>query len=146
MSVPPNVVMPGPETVSDLVKRIGDRDQAAFGRFYRRLVRAVFTQLSDSLDSPALAVAVTRAVFVEVWRLAPGHASHHLDGLAWVNAIAARHVADRIREFEQHRRRSATGVDDTLGHEFVLTVGKEPLARAGTPIRPPHRTVPAPSH
>ena len=146
MSVPPKVVMPGPETVSDLVKRIGDRDQAAFGRFYRRLVRAVFTQLSDSLDSPALAVAVTRAVFVEVWRLAPGYASHDVDGLAWVSAIAARHAADRIVEFEEHPRRSATGIDDALDREFVLTVGKEPLARAGTPIRPPRRTGPAPAH
>ena len=146
MSDPPNYVMLGPETVSDLVARIGDRDQAAFGRFYRRLVRAVFTQLSDSLDSPAVAVAVTRAVFVEVWRLAPTCASHEVDGLAWVSAIAARRAADRIVEFEQHPCRSATGVDAALGREFILTVGKEPLARAGTPIRPPRRTGPAPAH
>ncbi|MFI6243200.1 hypothetical protein ACIBEF_25330 [Micromonospora sp. NPDC050795] len=96
MLVPSMRVAPDPETVTDLVKRIGDRDQAAFGHFYRCLVRTIFTQLSDSLGSTALAVSVTRAVFVEVWRLAPTSVSADLDGLAWVSDIVARRAAAQL--------------------------------------------------
>ncbi|MEU4570174.1 hypothetical protein [Micromonospora sp. NPDC023956] len=101
MPVPSTHGMPVPETVTDLVRRIAARDQAAFGRFYRRLVRDIFTQLSDSLGSPALAVAVTRAVFVEVWRLAPTSASSDLDGLAWVTDIVARRAAEQLHHSRQ---------------------------------------------
>ncbi|MFC8850310.1 MULTISPECIES: hypothetical protein [unclassified Micromonospora] len=83
--------------MDDLVKRIADRDRAAFGRLYRRLVRAVFIQVCESVGSPSAAVAVTRAVFVEVWQLAPSCTADQADGLAWVTAIAVRRVAERLR-------------------------------------------------
>ncbi|MEU4780243.1 hypothetical protein [Micromonospora sp. NPDC023633] len=37
MPGPTGYVVPGPESVDDLVRRIADRDPAAFGRFYRRM-------------------------------------------------------------------------------------------------------------
>ncbi|MEH0824209.1 MULTISPECIES: hypothetical protein [unclassified Micromonospora] len=125
MPVPPSYVVPGPESVNDLVQRIADRDQAAFRRFYRLLVRAVFAQACESLGSPALAVAVTRAVFVEVWRLAPRPDSRRLDGIAWVTAIAARRAADRLREINGPASCIPTGYDDLLGRELAVMLKSE---------------------
>lgn len=123
MPVSPIYVVPGPESVNDLVKRIAGRDQAAFRRFYRRLVRAVFAQVCQSLGSPALAVAVTRAVFVEVWRLAPMSESRQLDGVAWVTAIAARRAADRLREIDGTMPALGVAYDDLLGRELAVALG-----------------------
>ncbi|MGS2618446.1 hypothetical protein ACVCAH_28540 [Micromonospora sp. LZ34] len=125
MPVSPIYVVPGPESVDDLVKRIADRDQAAFGRFYRRLAPAVFAQVCERLGSPALAVAVTRAVFVEVWRLAPLPDSRQLDGVAWVTVIAARRAADRLRQINGPAPCLATGYDDLLGRELAVALGPE---------------------
>ena len=132
MPVPRIYVVPGRESVNDLVKRIADRDQAAFRRFHRRLVRAVFAQVCESLGSPALAVAVTRAVFVEVWRLAPMPASRQLDGTAWVTAIAARRAADRLREINGTMPDLGVAYDDLLGRELAVALGAEPLAQLET--------------
>ncbi|MFI6823750.1 hypothetical protein ACIBJE_22850 [Micromonospora sp. NPDC050187] len=129
-------VVPGPESVNDLVKRIADRDRAAFGRLYRRLVRAVFIQVCERVGSPSLAVAVTRAVFVEVWQLAPRSAAGQDDGLAWVIAIAERRAADRFREI--HGRTSTLGAeyDEFLGRELTAALGGEPPAMLGTSVPP----------
>ncbi|MEU4771698.1 hypothetical protein [Micromonospora sp. NPDC023644] len=129
MPGPTGYVVPGPESVDDLVRRIADRDPAAFGRFYRRLVPAVFAQVRESLGSPAPAVAVTRAVFVEVWRLAPLPGSRQLDGVAWVTAIAARRAADRLRETDGPAPRVATCYDDLVSRELAAVLNREPPAR-----------------
>lgn len=125
MPVPSRPAVPGPESVDDLVQRIADRDPTAFGRFYRRLVRTVFDQVSADLRGPTHAVAVTRAVFVEVWRLAPLRGSRQLDGLAWVTAIAARRVADRRRTIDGPTARPDSGYDELLGHELAVLLGTE---------------------
>ncbi|RKN41084.1 hypothetical protein [Micromonospora endolithica] len=140
MPVPPVYVVPGPESVDDLVKRIADRDRAAFGRLYRRLVRAVFVQVRDSVGSPSVAVAVTRAVFVEVWQLAPRHAADQVGGLAWVTAIAARRAEERLRGIDGRppplaTSSPATGYDAFLGRELTAALG-EPAALFGTSVPP----------
>lgn len=137
MPVSPTYVAPGAESLNDLVNRIADRDQAAFGRLYRRLVRAVFMQVRESVGSPALAVAVTRAVFVEVWRLAPRSGSRTLDGLAWVTAIAARRAADGLREINGPMPALGTGYDDLIGRELAAALGAKPPAQLGTSFRAP---------
>ena len=137
MPIPAIYGVPGAESVNDLVKRIADRDQAAFGRFYRRLVHAVFAQVCESLGSPALAVAVTRAVFVEVWRLAPISDSRQLDGIAWVTAIAARRAADRLREINGPMSALGTGYDDLLCRELAVVLKAEPPPQLGTSFGTP---------
>lgn len=97
MPTPQTYAAPAAESLSDLAGRIADRDQAAFGRLYRRLVRQIFAQIRESLGSTAAAVPVTRAVFVEVWILAPVSGAHRDDVLGWVTAIAARRAADQLR-------------------------------------------------
>jgi DNA-directed RNA polymerase specialized sigma24 family protein len=108
------------------VKRIGKRDQAAFGRLYGRLVRIIFTQLRESLGSPAAAVPVTRAVFVEVWRLARVSDARRDDVLAWVTAIAARWAADRLRMLHHQPPAIETGYDEHLDYELKAALPVDP--------------------
>jgi DNA-directed RNA polymerase specialized sigma24 family protein len=124
------------ESLSDLLSRIADRDQAAFGRFYRRLVRPVFAQVRESLGSTAPAVPVARAVFVEVWRLAPLFDPHRDDVLDWVAAIAARRAADRLRALNYHASDVTGGYDGHLERELSTALGAHPRAiraRIGIP-------------
>jgi DNA-directed RNA polymerase specialized sigma24 family protein len=124
---------PDAELLSDLVKRIGERDQAAFGRLYGRLVRIIFTQVRESLGCPAAAVPVTRAVFVEVWRLARVSDARRDDVLAWVTAIAARRAADRLRLLHHQPPTIETGYDEHLDYELkaALPVGPDTTSLAG---------------
>jgi DNA-directed RNA polymerase specialized sigma24 family protein len=126
MPTPPNYAVPVAESLSDLVKRVAERDQAAFGRLYRRLVRPTFAQVRESLGSAASAVPVTRAVFVEVWRLAPVSDASRDDVPAWVTAIAARRTAERLRALQQHPSAIDTAYDAHLDHELAAVLGTDP--------------------
>lgn len=136
MTVPPVHTVSAAESLSDLVKRIADRDQAAFSRLYRRLVRSVFLQVCESLGSPAGAVPVTRAVFVEVWRLAPVSDTRRDDVLAWITGIAARRAGDKLREIDHHSSTVGTDFDGHLDRELVVGLDTVPStlwsAPAGT--------------
>lgn len=139
MPTPQIYAVPVAESLSDLVKRIADRDQAAFGRLYRRLVGPIFAQIGESLGSPASAVPVTRAVFVEVWRLAPVCDARRDDVLAWVTAIAARRAADRLRALNHQPSAVDTGYDGHLSHELAAALGAELHA---DPATTPPRSLP----
>jgi DNA-directed RNA polymerase specialized sigma24 family protein len=78
-----------------LVRRIADRESAAFLALYRLMVRPVFLHSRTGLGDAGAAVLITRAVFVEVWRLAP--AMPRYDARAWLMAIADRRIAERLR-------------------------------------------------
>jgi DNA-directed RNA polymerase specialized sigma24 family protein len=125
MPTPQIYAMPGTELLSDLVKRVADRDQAAFGRLCHRLIHPIFTQICESLGSPAAAVPVTRAVFVEVWRLAPVSDVRRDDVLAWVTAIAARRVADRLSGRNHQPPAVGTGYGGHLSHELTAALAAE---------------------
>ncbi|MGI5146276.1 hypothetical protein ACQEVC_07760 [Plantactinospora sp. CA-294935] len=126
MTVPPVHTMSATESLSDLVRRIADRDQAAFSRLYRRLVRSVFLQVCESLGSPADAVPVTRAVFVEVWRLAPVSDARRDDVLVWITGIAARRAGDKLREIDHDSSAVSTDYDGHFDRELAAGFGTEP--------------------
>ncbi|MFI7282597.1 hypothetical protein ACIBOV_20290 [Micromonospora chersina] len=121
--------------MNDLVKRVADRDRAAFGRLYRRLVRVVFIQVCATAGRPSVAVAVTRAVFVEVWQLAPRYAGQ-VDGVAWVTAIAVRRAAERLREIDGRTSPLGAGYDEFVGRELIAALDGEPPVLLGTSVPP----------
>lgn len=130
MRIPTVYTKPATESLSDLVRKVGDRDQAAFGRLYRRLVRPVFAQICESLGSPAEAVPVTRAVFVEIWRLAPVSDTRRDDILGWITGIAARRAGDKLREVDRPWPTVGAGYDVHLSRELVAGLGAEQPAEA----------------
>jgi hypothetical protein len=82
----------------DHVARIATGDRTAFRCLYALLAMRVWRDASRQLPSATDSQAVTRSTFVEVWHLA----SHHLhdtglDAGAWIAAITANHVDERLR-------------------------------------------------
>jgi len=118
---------PSDGSVDALLARVAARDRAAFTVFFRRLVNPTFLQVRLSLGNTAAAVSVTRAVFVEVWLLAP-HTDRH-DALGWVSAIASRRAADRLRAVNHHYH-SPMGLDyeTHTDRELVALLRPDPHA------------------
>jgi DNA-directed RNA polymerase specialized sigma24 family protein len=105
-----------PASYDRLVQRISDREPAAFLALYRLMVRPVFVHARDQLGDAAAAVAITRGVFVEVWRLAP--IRRRCDAQAWLLAITDR----RVTEHRQSSARPAVlkaGYDEHIAAELA---------------------------
>ncbi|MEV4141714.1 hypothetical protein AB0J72_57365 [Dactylosporangium sp. NPDC049742] len=79
-----------------LVRKIADGDRAALAGLYRLMVHEILAHVRPGLDGVA-AVRVTRAVFVEVWLLAPVSQRWHADARAWLFAIADRRAGEQAR-------------------------------------------------
>ena len=91
----------GSDRLHGLIARIAAGDRAAFRGLYAFLAMRVWRDAVRALPHPVDARAVTRSTFVEVWHLA----GHHLDDAgpdtrAWIAAITARHVDDRLRTID----------------------------------------------
>jgi len=79
-----------------LLRQIADRHPSALVRLHRLMVHQIFAHVRAGLDEAA-AVGVTRAVFVEVWLLAPVSARWQNDAQTWLLAIADRRMAAQAR-------------------------------------------------
>ncbi|GAA0711634.1 hypothetical protein Drose_16515 [Dactylosporangium roseum] len=104
-----------------LVQRIADREAAAFHALYRLMVRPVFVHSRTQLRDAAAAVVITRAVFVEVWRLAPTR-QQPCDIQAWLLAIADRRIPE-------YRRSSARPAELTAGYDEHIAAELAALLR-----------------
>jgi DNA-directed RNA polymerase specialized sigma24 family protein len=131
------------ESLSLLVKRIADRDRLAFGLLYRRLVRSVFAQARAGLGSAAVAVPVTRGVFVEVWRLAPISDRYRADVRAWVDGITAARIAARLPVPRRDLQIIDTSYDEHISCELTAILSAAPLIRisVGSVVGDRRRTV-----
>ena len=86
----------------DHVAQIATGDRTAFRCLYALLAMRVWRDASRLLPSATDSQAVTRSTFVEVWHLS----SHHLhdtglDARAWIAAITAHHVDERLRSTDR---------------------------------------------
>jgi hypothetical protein len=119
------------ESLSLLVRRVADRDRVAFGLLYRRLVGPVFAQARAGLGSAAVAVPVTRGVFVEVWRLAPVSDKYRDDVRVWVAGITAVRIAARLPVFRDERQVVETIYDEHISHELTAILDAASPPRTG---------------
>jgi DNA-directed RNA polymerase specialized sigma24 family protein len=82
----------------DHVAQIATGDRQAFRCLYTFLAMRVWRDASRLLPNPVDSQAVTRSTFVEVWYLAKLHLKDSgLDADAWIAAVTARHVDERLR-------------------------------------------------
>ncbi|GAB7040369.1 MULTISPECIES: sigma-70 family RNA polymerase sigma factor [Catenuloplanes] len=133
---------PSADVCDRLLRRVAERDRIAFRGLYRQLVRAVFRQVGEELGNTASAVAVTKAVFVEVWSRAPVHAAGHgAEAIGWVRAIAARRAAERsmidaLRSApDDHDARAGRELTAALdGGELTVTLDDAEFAGARTRV------------
>ncbi len=91
-----------PAADTDLVERLGQRDEQALLALYRRYGGLVYSVAWRILDNAQDAEEVTQDVFLRLWR--PGHGYDSTRGslAAWLS-ITARHAA--IDRFRKTRRR-----------------------------------------
>jgi DNA-directed RNA polymerase specialized sigma24 family protein len=126
------------ESINRLVRHVASRDRAAFRRLHRRLVHQIFTQVRVSVGDTASAVAVTRAVFVEAWRLAPTSAARHDDALGWLTAITARRVADRLRTIDAEPSALAVIYDEHIRLALAAILARPHVSRSRPGTDVPH--------
>jgi DNA-directed RNA polymerase specialized sigma24 family protein len=81
----------------DLVVRIATGDRSAFRSLYAFLAMRVWRDASRLMPHPIDSQAVTRSTFVEVWHLARYHLDDGGDTDAWIAAITAQKVEERLR-------------------------------------------------
>jgi DNA-directed RNA polymerase specialized sigma24 family protein len=129
-----------PESVNALLHRIAARDPDAFTRFYRHLVRHVFARARAELGDTPSAVAVTKAVFVEVWRLAPTAVFHHRDAIGWLAAITTRRITERIAVATQPAPPWTASYDEHTGHELNAVLQPRPDTDPRRPTPPASAT------
>ena len=88
----------GSEHLDGLVARIATGDRSAIRTLYAFLAMRVWRDASRLMPHLVDSQAITRSTFVAVWHLA----KHHVDGGgldtdAWIAAITARKVEERLR-------------------------------------------------
>ena len=110
------------DRLHDLVIRVAAGNRPAFRTLYSLMAMRVWRDAVRLLP-PGDARAVTRSTFVEVWHLARHHLGHEAGEIgAWVQAIAARHIDDRIR-LAGERSLHCDSYDDHMQCELVALLG-----------------------
>jgi DNA-directed RNA polymerase specialized sigma24 family protein len=117
-----------------LVHRIADRDPVALADLYRHLVIPIFEHVRDRVGDIDAAAAITRAAFVEVWRLAPARRRFD-DARGWLLTIADRRIAEHVRA---QACPSPLGMDydEHMSLELEALLRSRPPSDSGvTPVR-----------
>jgi RNA polymerase sigma-70 factor (ECF subfamily) len=115
--------------LSGLVRRVAQRDQAAFAALYGLLSGELDERVGALLNDPRRRTAVVHATFVELWRLAPAHAACP-DPQAWMHAVAAARTREVLRRGEIPARdpwwASFEAVHDSCGHQQFHALASHP--------------------
>lgn len=85
------------DRVAELLMRVADRDEGAFGTLYDMLSSRVFGLILRVLVDRAQSEEVLQEVFLEVWQSAGAFAPNRGQGRSWVLTIAHRRAVDRVR-------------------------------------------------
>src|ERR687896_2053819 len=80
-----------------LIGRIGEGDQDAFERLYRRYARAVFGLALRRLGDRSRAEEAVQETFTSVWRSARSYDRERGPGAPWLYAVARHAIVDRSR-------------------------------------------------
>jgi len=127
---------PDQDPVADSLRRAGNGDHEAFGRFYDQTAAVVYGIVLKVIRNPSLAEEVTQEVFVELWRLAPRYDPTLGSPQAWSATIAHRRAVDRVRSEQAARTREERDAQhqavphDNVTEEVVIRLDHERVASA----------------
>lgn len=123
----------GPDHLTDLLRRSGRADEAAFAELYDATAARVHGLALRVVRDPAQAEEVTQEAFLEIWRTAsrfdPGRGS----AIGWLLTITHRKAVDRVRSAEASTRR------DTTYHQQHHSVDHDATAEAAQASLEAHR-------
>lgn len=94
-----------PVTLNDLLSRVAEGDQAAFGQLYDQTSGRVFGLVRRLLKDSAQSEEVTQEIFLEVWQNAKRYDPTKGSAATWMLTMAHRRAVDRIRSSQSTRER-----------------------------------------
>ena len=87
-----------------LLHRIAQRDEAAFGELYDRFSRGLYSMALRMLKDPRDAEEVVQETFQQIWNRAPTYDSSLSSGFSWAAMILWHRAVDRLRARGRHER------------------------------------------
>jgi RNA polymerase sigma-70 factor (ECF subfamily) len=94
-----------PVSLNDLLARVAEGDQAAFGELYDRSSGRVLGLVRRLLKDHAQSEEVTQEIFLEVWQNATRYEAAKGSAMTWILTMAHRRAVDRIRSSQSTRDR-----------------------------------------
>ena len=85
------------DTLATLLRRVAERDEDAFARFYDLTRARVYGMVLRVLRDPGYSEETTQEVFLQVWRTAESFDTAQGSALSWVITLAHRRAVDRVR-------------------------------------------------
>jgi RNA polymerase sigma-70 factor (ECF subfamily) len=102
-----------------LLKRLRQRDEAAFNQLVRMHQAAVFRQLLRVLGDAAEAEDLAQEVFVTVFKaIETFRGDSRLS--TWIHRIAQNHARNRLKYHGRHKRRGDTPLEETTEESFAV--------------------------
>ena len=94
-----------PPSLDDLLGRVAEGDQGAFGLLYDQCSGRVFGLVRRLLKDAAQSEEVTQEIFLEVWQNARRYDPNKGSAGTWILTMAHRRAVDRIRSSQSSRTR-----------------------------------------
>lgn len=94
-----------PPSQEELLGRVAQGDQAAFGELYDQIAPRVLGLVRRLLIDHAQSEEVTQEIFLEIWQTATRFEATRGGASAWIMTMAHRRAVDRIRASQAGRDR-----------------------------------------
>ena len=94
-----------PVSPNDLLARVAEGDQSAFGQLYDLLAPRVLGLARRLLKDFAQSEEVTQEIFLEVWQTAKRYDANKGSAATWILTMTHRRTVDRIRSSQSTRDR-----------------------------------------
>ncbi|MFO7690075.1 MAG: sigma-70 family RNA polymerase sigma factor [Cryobacterium sp.] len=94
-----------PPTQEELLIRVADGDQQAFGELYDQIVPRVLGLVKRVLVDHAQSEEVTQEIFLEIWQTASRFEPTRGGASTWIMTMSHRRAVDRIRSSQAGRDR-----------------------------------------
>ncbi|MBX3746467.1 MAG: sigma-70 family RNA polymerase sigma factor [Verrucomicrobiae bacterium] len=87
-----------------LLRRVGERDEAAFARLYDRFARPLYSVALHVVRDPITAEEVLQEVFLRIWDTAGQYDAGCGKPLTWAVVLTRNKAIDRLRANDRRRR------------------------------------------
>jgi RNA polymerase sigma-70 factor (ECF subfamily) len=126
-----------PVSLNDILSRVAEGDQAAFGELYDQIAPRVLGLVRRLLKDFAQSEEVTQEIFLEIWQNAKRYDPNKGGASTWILTMAHRRAVDRIRSSQSTRDRDTKiGIRDfeteydSVSETVEVTIESERVKKA----------------
>jgi RNA polymerase sigma-70 factor (ECF subfamily) len=128
----------------ELVRRIGDGDEEAFRRLFRRYGPLAKALAAKVVRQAFMAEEIVQEAFLALWRSPESYRADRGSFRAWLMSAVHHRAVDMVRREEAHRRREkALEVDPVLDDVAQQVVDDADLAESRVKVRMALEEIPA---